>query len=78
MEVDEEQKEKEEYRAKRAEVLGFKPQREIVYNRLLPYADKIDDESNEALRTIKTNLAKAVLAKEIRPSVTHWTKQLSR
>ncbi|KAI5692168.1 hypothetical protein M8J76_001606 [Diaphorina citri] len=34
----------------RQQVLGFKPQREIIYSKYLPYADKIDDESLEKLK----------------------------
>ncbi|XP_039254923.2 proteasome activator complex subunit 4-like isoform X1 [Styela clava] len=60
----------------RENILGFRPQKEIVYNKLLPYSADIDEESNEALAKIKLNLSKSVLAKELRPSVLHWTRQL--
>ncbi|KAF5303620.1 hypothetical protein FQA39_LY09867 [Lamprigera yunnana] len=58
--------------------LGFKPQKENVYNKLLPYADKLDEESSKLFRDIKTNLVKAVLAREIRPGCIVWTFRLNK
>ncbi|KAG7492479.1 hypothetical protein MATL_G00015050 [Megalops atlanticus] len=57
--------------------LGFVPQKEIVYNSLLPYADKLDKESNDILAQIKGNLARAVQARELWPGVLFWTRKLS-
>lgn len=57
--------------------LGFVPQKDIVYNKLLPYADRLDDESNDILRKIKGNLARAVQLREIWPGVLFWTRKLS-
>uniref|UniRef100_A0A8C1XAY8 Proteasome activator subunit 4a n=1 Tax=Cyprinus carpio TaxID=7962 RepID=A0A8C1XAY8_CYPCA len=59
------------------EFLGFVPQKDIVYNELLPYKDKLDDESNEFLAQIKGNLGRAVQLREIWPGVLFWTRKLS-
>lgn len=68
----------EEESNERIQQLGFKPQREIIYNKLLPYADKLDEESNKLFIDIKTNLAKAVLAREMRPGCMVWTTRLNK
>lgn len=60
-----------------SDTLGFVPQKDIVYNKLLPYADRLDDESNEILSKIKGNLSRAVLLREIWPGVLFWTRKLS-
>uniref|UniRef100_A0A8C9TIB6 Proteasome activator subunit 4 n=1 Tax=Scleropages formosus TaxID=113540 RepID=A0A8C9TIB6_SCLFO len=60
-----------------AEELGFVPQKDIVYNKLLPYADKLDSESNDILCKIKGNLARAVQLRELWPGVLFWTRKLS-
>uniref|UniRef100_A0A8C6V0Y2 Proteasome activator subunit 4a n=1 Tax=Neogobius melanostomus TaxID=47308 RepID=A0A8C6V0Y2_9GOBI len=57
--------------------LGFQPQKDIVYNKLLPYADRLDEESNDVLSKIKGNLARAVQFREIWPGVLFWTRKLS-
>lgn len=62
----------------RFKVLGFKPQKENVYNKLLPYAEKLDDESNRLFSDIKTNLIKSVLAREMRPGCMVWTSRLNK
>jgi hypothetical protein len=62
----------------RQQVLGFKPQREIIYSKYLPYADKIDDESLEKLAEIKANLGKAVVLQEMRPGWEIWTGRLMK
>uniref|UniRef100_A0A672KRB5 Proteasome activator subunit 4 n=1 Tax=Sinocyclocheilus grahami TaxID=75366 RepID=A0A672KRB5_SINGR len=59
------------------EFLGFVPQKDIVYNELLPYKDKLDEESNEFLAQIKGNLGRAVQLREIWPGVLFWTRKLS-
>uniref|UniRef100_A0A671QJC5 Proteasome activator complex subunit 4A n=1 Tax=Sinocyclocheilus anshuiensis TaxID=1608454 RepID=A0A671QJC5_9TELE len=56
---------------------GFVPQKDIVYNELLPYKDKLDEESNEFLAQIKGNLGRAVQLREIWPGVLFWTRKLS-
>ncbi|KAL7856906.1 hypothetical protein SRHO_G00158050 [Serrasalmus rhombeus] len=60
-----------------AGTLGFVPQKDIVYNKLLPYADKLDNESNVILARIKGNLARAVQLRELWPGVLFWTRKLS-
>lgn len=60
-----------------SDTLGFVPQKDIVYNKLLPYADRLDEESNEILGKIKGNLARAVQLREIWPGVLFWTRKLS-
>lgn len=60
-----------------SDTLGFVPQKDIVYNKLLPYADRLDAESNELLRKIKSNLSRAVQLREIWPGVLFWTRKLS-
>jgi len=63
---------------KRSEVLGFKPQKEIIYNNLLPYKYALDEESNALLADIKSNLGRSVILKEIRPGCLHWVGRLDR
>ncbi len=60
----------------RIEVLGFKPQQETVYSKLLPYSEQLDDESNKFLAEVKGNLTRAVQLRELRPGVFHWTTRL--
>ncbi|KAE8280512.1 Proteasome activator complex subunit 4B [Larimichthys crocea] len=60
-----------------SDTLGFAPQKDIVYNKLLPYADRLDDESNDLLSKIKGNLCRAVQLREIWPGVLFWTRKLS-
>lgn len=62
----------------RFEKLGFIPQKENAYNKLLPYADKLDEESKELFANIKTNLVKSVLAREMRPGCALWTSRLNK
>lgn len=62
----------------RIEKLGFKPQKENQYNKLLPYADQLDNESLQLLSSIKANLGRAVLMRELRPGCGLWTARLSR
>ncbi|KAK9875517.1 hypothetical protein WA026_007908 [Henosepilachna vigintioctopunctata] len=57
----------------RIKKLGFKPQKENVYNRLLPYAEDIDQQALQELELIKTNLTKCLLAGEIKPGFLVWT-----
>ncbi|XP_029305181.1 proteasome activator complex subunit 4A isoform X1 [Cottoperca gobio] len=60
-----------------SDTLGFVPQKDIVYNKLLPYADRLDEESNDILSKIKGNLCRAVQLREIWPGVLFWTRKLS-
>lgn len=49
--------------------LGFHPQKEIFCNKYLPYADQLDDESQQMLTQLKESLAKAVALREMTPAV---------
>ena len=68
----------EDVNKRRYAKLGFKPQKENVYNKLLPYADKLDEESTQLYANIKTNLVKSVLAREMRPGCALWTSRLNK
>lgn len=57
--------------------LGFRPQKELVYNKLLPYADKLDVESQVWLAQIKGNLGRAVMLRELKPGCVFWTSRLN-
>ena len=59
-------------------ILGFKPQREIPYNALLPYSSLLDAESNDQLAQIKANLARVVQLRDIKIGGSHWTGQLAK
>uniref|UniRef100_A0A8C4HXU1 Proteasome activator complex subunit 4 n=1 Tax=Dicentrarchus labrax TaxID=13489 RepID=A0A8C4HXU1_DICLA len=58
------------------DMAGFVPQKEIVYNGLLPYSDRLDREATELLAEIKANLSRAVLLRELWPGVAFWCKKL--
>lgn len=58
--------------------LGFIPQKEIVYNKVLPYTKELDDESQRLLAEIKGNLAKSVMLKEIKPGCATWATRLQK
>ncbi|XP_048486309.1 proteasome activator complex subunit 4 isoform X4 [Plutella xylostella] len=62
----------------RIQALGFKPQKEILINTLLPYADQLDDESTRLFQQIKENLAKAVMLREMKPACGVWTARLMK
>ena len=71
----------EEYakrRDERAAELGFTPQKEIIYNKILPYSDKLDKESNEMWNTIKINLGRSIALRELRPGYVMWTGRLTK
>lgn len=56
--------------------LGFKPQKEIFCNKLLPYADQLDDESNKLLDAIKINLGRAVALRDMNPGIGIYSTRL--
>jgi len=68
----------EDYIQSRIRKLGFKPQRELSINRLLPYSDQLDNESQRLLIEIKGNLGRAVLLKELKPGCLLWTHRLQK
>lgn len=55
---------------------AFIPQKEIVYNQLLPYSSRLDQEATELLAEIKANLSRAVLVRELWPGVAFWCRKL--
>lgn len=63
---------------KRYRRLGFKPQKEIIYNKFLPYSNLLDDESLRLFIDIKTNLYKAVMLREMRPGCVLWVSRLNK
>ena len=76
--VEESEEEYQKRRDERAKVLGFYPQKEIVYNSLLPYADKLDAESAEMWSTIRINLGRSIALRELRPGYVMWTGRLTK
>lgn len=68
----------EDVEDQRIKKLGFIPQKENVYNKLLPYAKELDEESSKLFCDIKENLAKSVLAREMRPGCALWTSRLNK
>ena len=64
--------------SEREAVLGFKPQKENVYNKLLPYSDELDKESLLMLKSIKENLSKSVIMRELRPGCGIWVARLTK
>ncbi|XP_075982496.1 proteasome activator complex subunit 4-like isoform X2 [Anticarsia gemmatalis] len=62
----------------RIEALGFKPQKEILTNHILPYAAELDEESARFLEQVKTNLAKAVMLREMKPACGVWSSRLMK
>ncbi|XP_064602863.1 proteasome activator complex subunit 4-like [Liolophura sinensis] len=68
----------DEDNSNREELLGFKPQKEIFYNTLLPYADKLDEESCQHFAEIKGELSRAVALRDLKVGASYWVGQLSR
>ncbi|XP_060805036.1 proteasome activator complex subunit 4B isoform X2 [Amyelois transitella] len=64
--------------SERIKSLGFKPQKEILTNRLLPYAEELDEESLRFLEQVKTNLAKSVMLREMKPACGVWSSRLMK
>ena len=62
----------------REKILGFKPQRENVYSKYLPYAKELDNESNRHFMSIKTNLSRAIQLRDIKLGASHWCSQLTK
>ena len=62
----------------RHEILGFVPQKENIYNKLLPYSADIDEESQNVLAEIKSNLGRSVQLRDLKFGAGHWVGQLSR
>ena len=60
----------------RRQALGFLPQKELVQNDMVPYADRLDAESTSNWREIKVNLAESVAMRELRPGYVTWVGRL--
>uniref|UniRef100_A0ACB8G930 Proteasome activator complex subunit 4 n=1 Tax=Sphaerodactylus townsendi TaxID=933632 RepID=A0ACB8G930_9SAUR len=52
-------------------------QKELVYNKLLPYGDQLEAEAGHLLAQIKINLSRAVQLHELWPGGLFWTRKLS-
>ncbi|PIK56150.1 putative proteasome activator complex subunit 4 isoform X2 [Apostichopus japonicus] len=50
--------------------------RNIVYNKYLPYSDRLEEESQVIFREIKENLYRSVALRELKPGVVLWTNRL--
>lgn len=72
------EEDREEDNAELEAKLGYKPQKQVIYNKLLPYSDVLPNEIVDQLKEIKENLAKAVILRDIRPGAIHWVARLSR
>jgi proteasome activator subunit 4 len=51
-------------------------QKEILTNRLLPYADRLNDEADALLAKIKANLGRSVMLRKIKPDCIIWSNML--
>lgn len=76
--LQEEEFEEEMMTPERIAALGFKPQGEMIMNHLLPYAAELDVESNTFLKEVKSNLAQAVMLREMKPGCGIWSSRLMR
>ena len=54
----------------------FKPQRELIYNKYLPYSDVLENEANAQLSEIKKNLSLAVQLRDINKGAVFWSSKL--
>ena len=50
-----------DFHSERVNKLGFEPQKEIVYNRYLPYNNQLDEECIEYLAQIKANIGRTLV-----------------
>lgn len=53
-------------------------QKEISYNRLLPYYNVLAREADEQLSAIKAGLGLSVLLREVQPALLHWASELDK
>jgi hypothetical protein len=56
----------------------YRPQKEFLFNKHLPYAEHIDEEAEAALARIKANFARAVLLSEPRPGLLTYCLRLQK
>lgn len=53
-------------------------QKEVIFNKLLPYADELDNEADALLAKIKANLGRCVMLREIKPGCVIWSNMLHK
>ncbi|XP_008209740.1 proteasome activator complex subunit 4 [Nasonia vitripennis] len=53
-------------------------QKEIVFNKLLPYADILDSEADALLAKIKANLGRCIMLRDIKPGCAVWSNMLQK
>ena len=53
-------------------------QKPLIYNKFLPYAAKLDEESKHLFEDIKRCLSIAIQRSELWPGAIYWTQRLSR
>lgn len=53
-------------------------QKELKYNKILPYYDKLSEEADRQLAAIKTGLGHSILMREVTPGFFHWSFELSK
>ncbi|XP_076235371.1 proteasome activator complex subunit 4A [Calliopsis andreniformis] len=51
-------------------------QKELIYNKLLPYVDDLETDSQALLAEIKANLGRAVMLREMQPGCVLWVSRL--
>lgn len=59
-------------------VIDITVQKQLVYNKLLPYSDLLADESSQRLSIIKGNLGRSIQLRDFDIGTVHWVAQLSR
>lgn len=52
--------------------------KKFIYNKLLPYADEVETETQALLAEIKANLGRAVMFNEIWPGCYIWVTKLGQ
>lgn len=70
--------EKDSWKERRANELGYKPQHELFHNFYLPYPEKLDAESAVLLDHIKQELGKTLAFREINPGAGIFVTKLMR
>lgn len=53
-------------------------QKEISFNKLLPYAAELDEEADQFFAKIKANLGRCVMLRDIHPGALYWVCALNR
>ena len=53
-------------------------QSKLIFNSLLPYADKLDDEADALFSKIKANFGRSVILRKIKPDFIIWANVLDK